>query len=108
MKVLLVSEHWHCCAEPTQNQLAEFLSLEKVASLTDRDSQDRLLLLIPTTSYRVADFLDAAHRLDVAVAWAPTNGTCWKRSRTDVLSPSIFKTLRRVSERFAPTPEITR
>ena len=36
--------------------------------MTDRDSQDRLLLLIPTASYRVADFLDAAHRLDVAVA----------------------------------------
>ena len=29
---------------------------------------DRLLLLIPTTSYRVGDFLEAAHRLDVAVA----------------------------------------
>ncbi len=29
---------------------------------------DRLLLLIPTTSYRVADFLDAAHRLGVDVA----------------------------------------
>lgn len=39
-----------------------------MASLTDRDSQDRLLLLIPTTSYRVADFLDAAHRLGVDVA----------------------------------------
>lgn len=39
-----------------------------MASLTDRDSQDRLLLLIPTTSYRVADFLDAARRLDVDVA----------------------------------------
>ena len=36
--------------------------------MTDRDSQDRLLLLIPTTSYRVADFLDAAHRLGVDVA----------------------------------------
>src|SRR6202048_1582977 len=44
------------------------LSPEKVASLTDRDSQDRLLLLHPTTSYRVADFLDAARRLDVDVA----------------------------------------
>ena len=39
-----------------------------MASLTDRDLQDRLLLLIPTTSYRVADFLDAAHRLGVDVA----------------------------------------
>ena len=39
-----------------------------VTSLTDRDYQDRLLLLIPTTSYRVADFLDAAHRLGVDVA----------------------------------------
>jgi len=29
---------------------------------------DRLLLLIPTTSYRVGDFLAAAHRLDIAVA----------------------------------------
>ncbi len=29
---------------------------------------DRLLLLIPTTSYRVGDFLEAAHRLNVAVA----------------------------------------
>ena len=76
--------------------------------MTDRDSQDRLLLLIPTTSYRVADFLDAAHRLDVAVAVGSTNGTCWKRSRTDALSQSIFKTLRRVSCRFAPMPEITR
>jgi biotin carboxylase len=28
---------------------------------------DRLLLLIPTTSYRVSDFLEAAHRLDVEV-----------------------------------------
>lgn len=37
-------------------------------SLTDRDDQDRLLLLIPTTSYRVADFLEAAHRLGVDVA----------------------------------------
>ncbi|MBW8055912.1 MAG: ATP-grasp domain-containing protein, partial [Nitrospira sp.] len=36
--------------------------------MTDSDSQDRLLLLIPTTSYRVADFLDAAHRLGVDVA----------------------------------------
>ena len=36
--------------------------------MTDRDSQDRLLLLIPTTSYRVADFLNAAHRLGVDVA----------------------------------------
>ena len=36
--------------------------------MTDRDFQDRLLLLIPTTSYRVADFLDAAHRLGVDVA----------------------------------------
>ena len=36
--------------------------------MTDRDCQDRLLLLIPTTSYRVADFLDAAHRLAVDVA----------------------------------------
>ena len=36
--------------------------------MTDRDSQDRLLLLIPTTSYRVADFLDAAHRLGVDMA----------------------------------------
>ena len=36
--------------------------------MTDRDSQHRLLLLIPTTSYRVADFLDAACRLNVAVA----------------------------------------
>ncbi len=36
--------------------------------MTDPDSQDRLLLLIPTTSYRVADFLDAAHRLGVNVA----------------------------------------
>ena len=39
-----------------------------VTSLTDRDYQKRLLLLIPTTSYRVADFLDAAHRLGVDVA----------------------------------------
>ena len=39
-----------------------------MAPLTDRDSQHRLLLLIPTTSYRVADFLDAACRLNVAVA----------------------------------------
>ena len=29
---------------------------------------ERLLLLIPTTSYRVGDFLEAAHGLDVAVA----------------------------------------
>jgi biotin carboxylase len=29
---------------------------------------DRLLLLVPTTSYRVSDFLAAARRLDVAVA----------------------------------------
>ena len=36
--------------------------------MTDRDDQDRLLLLIPTTSYRVADFLEAAHRLGVDVA----------------------------------------
>ncbi len=36
--------------------------------MTDRDSQHRLLLLIPTTSYRVGDFLDAACRLNVAVA----------------------------------------
>ena len=36
--------------------------------MTDRDSQDRLLLLIPTTSYRVADFLNAAQRLGVDVA----------------------------------------
>ncbi len=36
--------------------------------MTDRDFQDRLLLLIPATSYRVADFLDAAHRLGVDVA----------------------------------------
>jgi len=36
--------------------------------LTDCDFQGRLLLLIPTTSYRVADFLDAAHRLGVDVA----------------------------------------
>ncbi len=36
--------------------------------MTDRDSQDRLLLLIPTTSYRVVDFLGAAHRLGVDVA----------------------------------------
>ncbi len=28
---------------------------------------DRLLLLVPTTSYRVSDFLEAAHRLDVEV-----------------------------------------
>jgi len=28
----------------------------------------RLLLLVPTTSYRVGDFLDAAHRLGVDVA----------------------------------------
>ncbi len=39
-----------------------------MASLTDRDVPARLLLLIPTTSYRVADFLDAAHRLGVDVA----------------------------------------
>ena len=36
--------------------------------MTDRDFQDRLLLLIPATSYRVADFLDAADRLGVDVA----------------------------------------
>ncbi len=36
--------------------------------MTDPDSQDRLLLLIPTTSYRAADFLGAAHRLGVDVA----------------------------------------
>jgi len=29
---------------------------------------DRLLLLIPTTSYRVGDFLEAAHRLEISVA----------------------------------------
>ena len=40
----------------------------KAVLVTDRDFQDRLLLLIPTTSYRVADFLDAAHRLGVDVA----------------------------------------
>jgi hypothetical protein len=39
-----------------------------VALLIDRNFHDRLLLLIPTTSYRVADFLDAAHRLGVDVA----------------------------------------
>jgi len=39
-----------------------------VTYLTDRDYKDRLLLLIPTTSYRVADFLNAAHRLGVDVA----------------------------------------
>ena len=32
------------------------------------DRPDRLLLLVPTTSYRIADFLDAAHRLGVDVA----------------------------------------
>ena len=32
------------------------------------EDMDRLLLLIPTTSYRVGDFLEVAHRLDVAVA----------------------------------------
>jgi biotin carboxylase len=66
MKVLLVREVWYARTdgEPTRR----ILNPEKVASLTDRDSQHRLLLLIPTTSYRVADFLDAACRLNVAVA----------------------------------------
>ena len=67
MKVLLVGELVllrRTDGEPTRR----ILSPEKVASLTDRDSQHRLLLLIPTTSYRVADFLDAACRLNVAVA----------------------------------------
>ena len=36
--------------------------------MTGRDFPDRLLLLIPTTSYRVGDFLDAAQRLGVDVA----------------------------------------
>jgi formate-dependent phosphoribosylglycinamide formyltransferase (GAR transformylase) len=45
------------------------MSINRAGSLvTGRDIQDRLLLLIPTTSYRVADFLDAAHRLGVDVA----------------------------------------
>ena len=45
------------------------MSIDRAGTLvTGRDIQDRLLLLIPTTSYRVADFLDAAHRLGVDVA----------------------------------------
>jgi len=36
--------------------------------LTDRDYQERLLLLIPSNSYRVAGFMDATHRLGVDVA----------------------------------------
>jgi biotin carboxylase len=41
---------------------------DRRTSLTDHDVHDRLLLLVPTSSYRVADFLDAAHRLEVDVA----------------------------------------
>ena len=34
----------------------------------DRTSERRVLLLAPATSYRIADFLDAARGLGVAVA----------------------------------------
>ena len=49
--------------------------------MNDLPTTGRLLLLVPTTSYRIGDFLDAAERLGVDWPLVPTKGKCWKNFR---------------------------
>ena len=48
--------------------------------MTDDDAEPRLLMLVPTTSYQIGDFLAAAQRLGVDVPSARTSARCWRRT----------------------------
>jgi hypothetical protein len=62
----------------------------------------RLLLLVPTTSYRISDFLGAARRLDVEVTVGSN-----RRQVLEKFSPGRTVTLDfRASFRALPAPEI--
>jgi biotin carboxylase len=57
---------------------------------SNSDAGARVLLLVPTTSYRADDFLEAAGRLDVALTVATEQPSTLTRHRPDALLPLDF------------------